>query len=52
MSDITKCSNDDCLKKNKCWRYLAPNSVWQSWNNFNQENLEDCEFYWKVKLYD
>lgn len=34
-SDISKCSTaDNCPKRDKCWRHLAPNTELQSWTTF------------------
>jgi len=30
MTDISKCNGSGCPLKEKCWRYLAPSSSWQS----------------------
>lgn len=35
MSDICKCTNEECLIKEKCYRYkVAPHPYWQSYNKF------------------
>jgi hypothetical protein len=45
MSDITTCTNEECPKKNGCYRYLAkPSPVMQAYCNFPFEAGE-CEFF-------
>ncbi len=35
MPDITMCSNDECPKKEDCYRATAkPNPLWQAWATF------------------
>lgn len=48
MTDITKCNNQDCPIKDKCYRYLAKaNSRWQSWHNFTYD--DGCEHFWDIE---
>ena len=47
MLDITKCDNEECTKKEECWRYTAPPEKLQSYAHFNPENKEKCEYFWK-----
>ena len=43
-SDITKCTGKDYPIREKCWRYLAPDTKWQSYANFRYNETEkDCE---------
>ena len=55
MSDISKCLNDDCPLKDKCWRFTAPaNSLWQSYGSFQYEIIENkikCDGFWNNKEY-
>lgn len=54
MTDITKCSNENCPMKNRCWRAQAPsNPYYQSYSNFedslkeNEDGVKVCDaFYW------
>jgi hypothetical protein len=60
MPDITKCSNDTCGLRMKCWRFLAPDSEYrQSYARFETyynliENEDSakiylvCDEYWEV----
>jgi hypothetical protein len=46
MADITKCVGGECKKKEKCYRYTAPdNEYWQSYSDFYNPE-DDCEAYW------
>ena len=47
MADITKCQGRNCERKETCYRYTAQADDWQSWSDFDQ--LEDCEYYWKIE---
>ena len=41
------CNNDNCSKKDKCYRYLAvPDMYWQTFAHFKDKN---CNFYWPVR---
>lgn len=42
MPDITKCNNDQCPKKDNCYRFTSPSNDYQSFIRFEHEN---CEFY-------
>jgi len=45
MSDITKCSNLDCIKKAYCYRVVAIASTYnQSWARFT--GGPDCDAFW------
>jgi len=46
MTDITKCSNEKCERKEGCWRWLAPDDHWQSYAEF--KGGRDCDGYWKA----
>lgn len=47
-SDISKCATaDNCPKRDKCWRHLAPDHELQSYTTFwNGE--DECEWFWKI----
>jgi hypothetical protein len=38
MVDICKCDNDDCVKARDCYRYTAPNGIWQAYSTFEPDN--------------
>lgn len=46
MPDITKCSGDECPKKQSCYRYTAKASDYQSF--FMTPPIKDgeCDHYW------
>jgi len=48
MTDISKCVNEDCPSKEKCWRYVAPGSEYQSYANFDPKGEEKCEYFWDI----
>ncbi len=52
MPDISKCNNDLCKIRDKCYRYNAPDSTNQSYTNFNTgvvEKEEDCEWFMRER---
>lgn len=46
VADITKCYNKECPLRDTCFRFLAEDSLYQSYADFKQE---DCDWYWPVK---
>ena len=52
MPDITMCKTETCLKKDKCYRYIAPPDKLQSYADFttacNSENDKD-NYFWPVR---
>jgi len=51
MSDITKCTNTDCLKKMFCKRVSAPSNEYQQsfcWFRANEVNFK-CDFFIPIK---
>jgi hypothetical protein len=50
MADITKCSGENCYQKDKCYRYIAPDGIWQSWADFRQGILpkDPCPDFWDI----
>lgn len=48
MPDISKCANENCPSKMKCFRYTAkPNEYRQSYADFSPNEGEDrCEYFW------
>ena len=49
--DITKCSGQNCPVKEKCYRFTAPASQYQSYFvippiKTTEEGKLDCEHYW------
>lgn len=56
MADITQCTGNNCPLKSKCWRYLAPQGMWQYYfTNLPYVELNGkckCEYYWEHYLWD
>lgn len=43
MSDITKCTNAECLLKDGCYRWTAPaNEHWQAVARFELDDQGNC----------
>lgn len=53
MADISMCSGKDCPLKDKCYRYTAPQSDYQSWFSVVPYStfVESCEYFWDNKGY-
>lgn len=47
MPDITMCSNQECAKREFCYRAAARPSFRQSWGNFKHEN---CAYFWPFRV--
>jgi len=46
MPDITMCQNEECPSKEKCFRYTAPASKYQSYTVFPvPEGKDKCEYF-------
>ena len=43
MTDITKCSWENCNKKETCKRFICKSSEYQSYCEFWK--MKECEFY-------
>lgn len=52
MTDITKCLNDKCPKKECCYRWTASDGMRQSVSMFNPELKEECQYFWKNNVKD
>ena len=46
MPDISMCKNEKCKRKNKCYRYMAKPSMYQSYGDFDEKN---CVYFWEVE---
>lgn len=48
MSDITKCVNSTCHKRDKCYRYMAiSREKYQSYCHFKPDkSTGECSYYW------
>ena len=52
MADISMCKNENCEKKETCYRYKAePNENYQMYNEFKYicVDFNRYKWYWKVK---
>jgi hypothetical protein len=51
LSDITKCNDSECDKKDSCYRWTAPSEeLHQSYFMDSPRNMEsdECDLFWKV----
>jgi hypothetical protein len=47
MTDIAKCENKMCQKKQTCFRYMSKaDKYWQSYGSFGPDKTGKCDFYW------
>ena len=50
--DISKCTGEGCLLKEKCYRFVAePNPYWQSYMappKKSVKNKDECNYYWSL----
>ena len=44
-TDITKCSNEKCCLKEKCFRHTCESQYWQAYSLFEPLSDEECEFF-------
>ncbi len=49
MNDITMCKNNDCKDRQKCYRYTAMPSSYQSYADFKPRKDGECDSYYPVK---
>lgn len=50
MADITKCSDEECHRKEKCYRYKAESSkMTQSWFVESPRKGRKCEYFVPMK---
>ena len=47
MTDISKCSNENCPRKKQCYRYTCDADEWQSYAEF--EGGEDCDDFLEIR---
>ena len=48
MPDITMCKAEECPLKEKCYRYIAKPSTYQSYFVGFPGKGEHCTYYWPV----
>jgi hypothetical protein len=52
MPDISKCENEECPLKEKCYRFTAtPSPVLQAYAYFKPDEDGKCEYFWDNKEY-
>ncbi len=51
MADISMCRNVICTLKEKCYRYTAKPSSYQTYADFTQDKKGKCEYFWDNKNY-
>ena len=49
MADITKCRDNKCTRKEKCYRYTAPEGKRQSVFAYSPREGKKCEYFWNNK---
>ena len=50
MTDITKCTNSRCGKRERCYRYSATaHESWQSYSHFKPNENGECEHFMDIK---
>ena len=50
MVDITKCNNKECPLHSSCYRFLAEDSLYQSYYvGVIPDETGECDVYWPVK---
>lgn len=53
MADISKCKDETCPNKEKCWRFNAPsNELWQTYGSFGWMRDQaggECKYFWEMK---
>ena len=54
MADISKCSNEQCIKRNECYRFTAEaDEYWQAYGTFkptnNTKDKFECSHWWNNK---
>lgn len=49
MADITMCRGENCPLKEKCYRYKAKPSTWQSYFVEVPYNEKGCDKFWKIE---
>jgi len=48
MTDITKCNDEDCPQKKKCYRWWSKEGVWQSYFMESPRKGDECSHYWEL----
>ena len=51
MPDVSMCSNVGCKQKDKCYRYMARPSNWQSYSHFARSK-DQCDYFTPIEERD
>ena len=47
MADLAKCNDSLCPSKDYCYRFTAPNGMWQYFQEFNrEEDADNCNSFY------
>lgn len=49
MIDITLCANKDCPLIDKCYRFQAKGSTYQSWSRFEPNENGECDHFMELR---
>jgi hypothetical protein len=49
MADITMCNGGDCPLKEKCYRFKATASAWQSYFVEAPYSMDGCRYFWPIE---
>ena len=52
MPDIAMCKNEECPKKETCYRYKATPCCYQTYSNFKYEKDIGCKWFWNTEVED
>jgi len=53
MADITMCKDEECDKRETCYRYIAPPTPnWQSMFMNSPRFNDNCDRYWEATKYE
>ena len=52
--DISKCENEECPLKEKCYRYTSkPSEYRQTYSEFKYDEItKGCDYFWSNEGYD
>ena len=51
MPDITMCRNEECNRRNECYRFVAKPSLRQSYCLFPEQG-DECKYFVKIEAGD
>jgi len=50
MTDITKCINEKCPIRDKCYRHTAKDGVYEQSYSYFEYKDDDCEYFWYIDI--